>query len=282
MENVQSIERYLQRVPKAELHVHLEGSIRPSTLLTLAQRNNVILPVSNLAEMREWFRFRDFPHFIEIYSAITRCLKTAEDYELIAYEFGVEMARQHVRYAEVTVSPSTHRYSLGLAHDTFFGGLNAGRERAQQEFGVHIQWVFDIVRGIPDETERRRRAEYTTAAAIEAINDGVVALGLGGYERDYPPEQFAGWFDRALSAGLHSVPHAGETVGPRASGAHYSRWEQNVSAMVSVRSRTRNWWPIWLPIVCHWRYVRSATFLWASTRTLRATRYRFYTRLAYR
>ncbi len=212
--HTQAIERYLQLVPKAELHVHLEGSIHPSTLLTLARRNNVTMPVSTLAEMREWFRFRDFPHFIEIYSAITQCLKTAEDYELIAYEFGVEMARQHVRYAEVTVSVSTHRYALGIAHDTFFGGLNAGRERAQREFGVEIQWVFDIVRDIPDEIARRRRAEYTTAAAIEAINDGVVALGLGGYEVGYPPEQFAGWFDRALAAGLHSVPHAGETVGP--------------------------------------------------------------------
>ena len=214
MENTQSIERYLQLVPKAELHVHLEGSIRPSTLLTLARRNNVTMPVSTLAEMREWFRFRDFPHFDEIYSAITRCLKTAEDYELIAYEFGVEMARQHVRYAEVTVSVSTHRYTLGIAHDTFFGGLNAGRERARQEFGVEIQWVFDLLRGIPDETARRIRADYTTAAAIEAIHDGVVALGLGGYEVGYPPEQFAEWFDRALAAGLHSVPHAGETVGP--------------------------------------------------------------------
>lgn len=214
MEHTQSIERYLQLIPKAELHVHLEGSIRPSTLLTLARHNNVTLPVSTLAEMREWFRFRDFPHFIEVYSAITRCLKTAEDYELIAYEFGVEMARQHVRYAEVTVSVSTHRYVQNIAHDTFFGGLNVGRERARREFGVVIQWVFDIVRDIPDERERRRRAEYTTAAAIEAINDGVVALGLGGYEVGYPPEQFADWFDRALAAGLHSVPHAGETVGP--------------------------------------------------------------------
>lgn len=214
MEHIQAIERYLQLVPKAELHVHLEGSIHPSTLLTLARRNNVMLPVSTLEEMREWFRFRDFPHFIEVYSAITTCLKTAEDYELIAYEFGVEMARQHVCYAEVTLSVSTHRYSLGIAHDTFFGGLNAGRERARQEFGVEIQWVFDIVRGLPDEADRHRRAEYTTAAAIEAIHDGVVALGLGGYEVGYPPEQFADWFDRALSAGLHSVPHAGETVGP--------------------------------------------------------------------
>jgi aminodeoxyfutalosine deaminase len=214
MQTTRPIERYLQVVPKAELHVHLEGSIRPSTLLTLAQRNGVTLPFTTLTDMREWFRFRSFPHFVEVYFAISRCLKTPEDYALIAYEFGAEMAHQNVRYAEVTFSPSTHRYSLGIAHDAYFQGLTSGRERARRDFGVEMRWVFDIVRDIPDEAERRRRADYTTDVAIESIHDGVVALGLGGYERNYPPEQFAGWFDKALSAGLHSAPHAGEGDGP--------------------------------------------------------------------
>ncbi len=213
-ENTQAIEEYLQAVPKAELHVHLEGAIKPSTLLTLAQRNHVALPVSTLEEMREWFRFRNFPHFVEIFFAISRCLKTAEDYELIAYEFGAEMARQNVRYAEVTFSAGTHRHALGIPHDVYFHGLQTGRERARRDFGVEMRWVFDIVRDIKDEQERRRRAEFTTEVAIECMNDGVISLGLGGYELGYPPEQFASWFEKALSAGLHSVPHAGEGDGP--------------------------------------------------------------------
>jgi aminodeoxyfutalosine deaminase len=208
------IERYLHLIPKAELHVHLEGSIKPGTLLTLAQRNGVTLPASTLQEIEQWFRFRDFPHFIEIYLAITRCLKHEEDYELIAYEFGAEMARQNVRYAEVTFSPSTHRYELGITHDTYFRGLNAGRERARQEFGVEIRWVFDIVRNIEDEVDRRRRADYTTDVALESRQEGVISLGLGGLELGFPPEQFAHWFEKALSEGLHSVPHAGEGAGP--------------------------------------------------------------------
>ncbi len=214
MENIRPIDRYLQLVPKAELHVHLEGSIRPATLLTLAQRNNIALPVSALDEICDWFRFRDFPHFVEIFTVISSCLKTREDYELIAYEFGAEMARQHVRYAEVTFSPSTHCCSRGVEYDTYFSGLSAGRERARREFGVEMRWVFDIVRDIQGEVERQRRAEYTTSVAIESMQNGVVALGLGGYEHGYPPEQFASYFDRALSAGLHSTPHAGEGDGP--------------------------------------------------------------------
>ena len=214
MENNKYLECYLQAVPKAELHVHLEGSIRPSTLLTLARRNGVTLPVSTLEEIREWFRFRNFSHFVEIYLAVSSCLKTTEDYELITYEFGAQMAEQNVRYVEVTFSPSTHRYSMGITHDVYFTGLNTGREYARRDFGVEMRWVFDIARGIPDEAERRRQAEYTTAVAIESINDGVVALGLGGTERGYAPEQFAVWFEKALSVGLHSTPHAGEGDGP--------------------------------------------------------------------
>jgi aminodeoxyfutalosine deaminase len=214
MEREQRIKRYLQEAPKAELHVHLEGAIRPETLLALAKRNKVTLPVTTVEEAREWFKFRNFPHFVEIFFAISRCLKTADDYELIVYEFGAEMARQHVRYAEVTFSASTHEYSLGVPHDTYLRGLNKGRERAKASFGVEMRWVFDIVRDIPDATLRRKRAEYTTAVALEDMHEGVVALGLGGAEVGYPPEQFAPWFEQALAGGLHSTPHAGETVGP--------------------------------------------------------------------
>src|SRR5579884_1509910 len=124
------LESYLRAAPKAELHVHLEGSILPPTLLTLAQRNGVTLPAATEEELQRWFAFRDFAHFVEIYVAITGCLKTAADYELIAYEFGAEMARQNVRYAEVTFTPSTHELRFGIPHDVYFGGLTLGRERA--------------------------------------------------------------------------------------------------------------------------------------------------------
>jgi adenosine deaminase len=209
-----TFEHYVAAVPKAELHVHLEGSIQPATLLTLAERNGVHLPVQGVADLQNWFTFRDFKHFIEIYFEISSCLKTTEDYELIAYEFGATMATQNVRYAEVTFSPSTHHFSLGIPFDTFFSGLTRGRLRAQKEFGVEMRWIFDIVRDIPDEVQNSQRAAYTLAVAKEGMSDGVVALGLGGAEVGHPPEHFAVWFEKALEAGLHSAPHGGETVGP--------------------------------------------------------------------
>src|SRR5579859_697341 len=214
MMDTEFLKRYLDAVPKAELHVHLEGSIQPTTLLTLAQRNGVALPVTTLTELREWFTFRDFNHFIDIYFKISSCLKTAEDYELIAYEFGAMMAQQQVRYAEVTFSPSTHYFALGLPQEVYFAGLEQGRKRARADFGVEMRWIFDIVRNIEDEARSHLLADYVTSVAIEGKEHGVVALGLGGAEVGYPPERFTRQFERARGAGLHSVPHAGETVGP--------------------------------------------------------------------
>lgn len=201
---------YLQAAPKAELHVHLEGSIQPETLLKLARRHKVTLPADTLEGLRDWFRFRDFHHFIEVYVTITKCLRTVEDFELIVFEFGSELARQNARYAEVTFSPSNHKWINNVGQEIYMAGLSQGKARVWETFGVEINWVFDLVRNKPDPL----RAEYTTNVAIEGKAEGVVALGLGGLETGYPPEPFAPWFDRARAAGLHSAPHAGELAGP--------------------------------------------------------------------
>jgi aminodeoxyfutalosine deaminase len=208
-----SLDAYVRAAPKAELHVHLEGAIRPATLLELARRNRVDLPTDTVEGLQRWFVYRDFPHFIEIFVKSTSCLKTVEDYELIVYEFGAEMARQNVRYAEVTFSPSTHAW-LGNPHDIWFTGLTRGRERAERELGVRIRWEFDIVRTQSDASTLIPKAEYALGAAIDGRADGVVTLGLGGNEAGGPPEPFAPFFERARAAGLRSSPHAGEHAGP--------------------------------------------------------------------
>jgi aminodeoxyfutalosine deaminase len=214
VESGENIGRYLAAIPKAELHVHLEGAIRPETLLTLAKGHHVDLPAKNLEELRQWFVFRNFAHFGDIFLSIPQCLKTSEDYELITYEFAQEMNRQNIRYSEVTFSAGNHRYLYGIDHDVYFSGLKRGLMRAKEDFGVEIQWVFDIVRDVADYGENRKRADYTTQVAIESADEGLVALGLGGNEDGHPPEQFARLFEKARSAGLHSVPHTGEFAGP--------------------------------------------------------------------
>lgn len=209
-----SVEEYLRLAPKAELHVHLEGSIKPATLLKLAERNRVELPATTERDVREWFTYHDFDHFIEIYVTVSRCLASEEDFELIAYELGEEMAAQNVRYAEVTFTPSTHGLGRGVPYDTYFRGLATGRKRVRDAFGIEIEWVFDMDYYVADLDRTRRVAEYTLSAALDGKSDGVVALGLGGVEIGHAFEHLAPYFERARAAGLHTAPHAGEIVGP--------------------------------------------------------------------
>ena len=199
---------FARRLPKVELHVHLEGSIRPATLLQLAQRNGVRLPAQDEEGLRDFYRFRDFAHFIEVYVAITGCLRTPDDYRLIAYEFGSDCARQHIRYAEVTFTITTNIKYNGLRWQVILEGLNAGRAQARAEFGVDWGWVFDISRDDPGTQDR------VIEIALAARDEGVVALGLGGSEAEFPSELFERTFARARQASLPRVPHAGEHAGP--------------------------------------------------------------------
>lgn len=203
---------FFRVAPKAELHLHLQGCIRAATLLELARRNRVDVPAQTADELRQWFRFRDFRHFVETFAILRACLVDPDDYELVTYELGAELAAQHVRYAELTFTPGPEVY-LG-PRETFFDGLTRGRRRVQHDFGVELRWIFDIPRRTVTLHPDLPLLDFITDVAIDGRNDGVVALGLGGTENGYPPERFEPWFDRARAAGLHSAPHAGETAGP--------------------------------------------------------------------
>ncbi|MBI4218824.1 MAG: adenosine deaminase [Chloroflexi bacterium] len=213
--NVASPQVYIRAAPKAELHVHLEGTARAGTVLELARRHRVSLAVRTPSEMQQWFVYRDFSHFCEIYDAISSCLRTIDDYELLLYEFGAEMASQNIRYAEVALSAANHD-ERGISFDTYLEGLSRGRLRAQHDFGVDIRFIFDIARN-PEHNHRQaaRRADYTLRVAVEGMKDGVVALGLSGTEVGCPPHLYAPWFEKARESGLHSAPHAGEHAGPK-------------------------------------------------------------------
>lgn len=206
------LEAFIRAMPKVELHVHLEGSIRPRTLLELARRNNIILPAQTLDELREFYRFTDFAHFIRVYATIINCLQTPDDFALISEEFGATMAEQNIRYAEITWSPATHAGRLGVPFAHLLAGVNRGRETARQKYGVEMRWIVDIVRNLH---AKGFDGMETVEMAIEGRDHGVVALGLGGMENGFPPELFAAPFERARANGLHSIPHAGEADGPK-------------------------------------------------------------------
>jgi adenosine deaminase len=203
------IDRFIEQMPKAELHVHLEGAVLPETLLKLAAKHDVELPARDLDGIQDFYTFQDFDHFVRVYMKINDCLKTPEDVGLITEELGAEAARQNIRYVEVTISPGTLTYIHGFTFEEIYEQIKAGGERAGKKHGVRMQYVVDVIRDMPPPV-RKEGAEF----AIRHKDDGIVALGLGGTESRFPPEQFVDLFDMAYAAGLPSVPHAGETAGP--------------------------------------------------------------------
>lgn len=211
---------FIQAMPKAEIHVHLEGAIQPETLLTLAQRHKRLdaLPTTDIDGLRRWFTFTGFPHFVQIYLTISDLLRTPDDFALAVYACGADMAAQNIRYRELTFTPFTHTdlQSKGLTIADLLNGLEDGRRQAQRAFGVEMRWVFDI----PRNASFRKTSSYdpypaerTLAYALAGQEKGVVGFGLGGFEVGAPPEPFAHAFAAAKAAGLLSVPHAGETMG---------------------------------------------------------------------
>ncbi|HEY8459572.1 MAG TPA: adenosine deaminase [Blastocatellia bacterium] len=206
-----SLDAFIRRMPKVELHVHLEGSIRPETLLLLAERNKVTLPATMVEGLRDWYRFTDFPHFVEIYLAISSCIRSAEDIELIAREFLRGQAAQRILHSEVTFTPFTHYDSdRRIPFEDQIAALGRARDWAARELEISVGWVFDIVRNVRPIEHGLTVADW----AIRGIDRGVVALGLGGIEVGNPAELFQEAFARARAAGLPAVPHAGEIGGP--------------------------------------------------------------------
>jgi adenosine deaminase len=205
------LETFIRRMPKAEIHVHLEGSVRPATLLELARRNGVQPPAGDEAGLREFFLFRDFPHFIEVYIAVCSCLRTPEDFATIVRELGEDAAAQNIRYLEIHFNPETNVRKRGLDFHQMLAGMNRGRAEARERWGVEMRWIADGVRD--SETSPYSVTQTVDWIAPLSADDGVVALGLGGNEVGYPPAPFVADFARAREAGLHTVAHAGETTG---------------------------------------------------------------------
>lgn len=200
---------FIAGLPKAELHVHHVGAASPAIVAELAARHEGSTPVPADADLlAEFFTFRDFAHFIEVYLAVVDLIRDPEDLWALTYGVGRDLAAQHVRYAELTVTPYSHLIR-GFAAPEFCEVIEDARRKVAADFGTTLRWCFDI----PGE-EGIRAAEATLKVALEQQPDGLVSFGLGGPEIGVGRSQFAPYFSAARAAGLHSVPHAGETTGP--------------------------------------------------------------------
>lgn len=202
------LDAFIAGLPKAELHVHHVGSASPRIVATLAARHSDSPVPTDPEALADFFTFRDFAHFIEVYLSVVDLIRDSEDVRLLTYEVARDMARQNIRYAELTVTPYSS-VRRGIPDAAFVEAIEDARKAAEAELGVVLRWCFDI----PGEAGLEAAAE-TARIACDLRPEGLVSFGLGGPEVGVARPQFKPYFDRAIAAGLRSVPHAGETTGP--------------------------------------------------------------------
>lgn len=192
------------RIPKIELHVHLEGAIPHATLFALIQKYGGDPSVPDVSALARRFEYRDFPQFIEAWSWKNQFLREPEDFTLIAAGMARDMAEQNIRYAEAFFSPSLFVHH-GLTVQEVARAIRAGLARVP---AIEVALIADLVRDYgPD-------AEIVTLAKLKEVRElGVIGIGIGGSEHAYPPRPFKGVYEAARSAGFHTTVHAGEAAG---------------------------------------------------------------------
>lgn len=197
----------IEKMPKAELHIHLEGATDAETVWEMAGRNGVTLPARSLREWREFYRFRDFAHFIAVYTAAAGTMRTMEDWALMVERFLRSQAHQNVRYSEVFLSCS---FQLGkLSAEEWLRTLGEAAAVGEKKHGSRVRFIADIARELPETAPRV--LEFASKGKQTGL---IVGIGLGGPEVGHPPERFAEVYAEARRRGLRVVAHAGETVGP--------------------------------------------------------------------
>ncbi len=209
-----AIEPFLRRLPKAELHLHLEGTIRPETVVELSRRHDKI-PLT-IEQARAFYNFTDFTGFIMGFRSVTERLVTPEDYALVATRMMEDLAAQGVVHAEVYISIGViylWRNHAEGAVEPIFAALEAAREEATKRLGLSLYWIFDAVRHFPPGQAER---VFRDAARLRRQYPSIIGIGLGGDERQCGSEPFRAMYAEAAEQGLRLTNHAGETTGPEA------------------------------------------------------------------
>ncbi|MEO6803216.1 MAG: adenosine deaminase [Granulicella sp.] len=200
---------WLRNLPKAELHLHLEGTILPETLVSLSQRNDP-QPLT-LEAAKKLYVYTDFPSFLMSFKAVSERLHTPADYELITYDMVRALAYQGVVHAEVYISYGILYHFGRLDVDEVTAAIERGRLRAENEFGTTVLWIIDAVRHFGAE---EAAVVFRKAAQLRHQYPSIVGIGIGGDEARGPADQFRDLYAEAKAAGLRLTAHAGESTGP--------------------------------------------------------------------
>ena len=201
------MEKLIKGIPKAELHLHIEGSLEPELMFELAERNGVELPYSSVEEVRQAYQFSDLQSFLDIYYAGAGVLQQTEDFYDLTWAYLERMHSEHVRHVEIFFDPQTHT-DRGISINTVITGIYNALDDAREQFGITSFLILCFLRHLSEES-----ALATLEAALP-FRDWIEGIGLDSSEVGFPPENFERAFARAAENGLRKVAHAGEEGPP--------------------------------------------------------------------
>jgi adenosine deaminase len=201
------LERFIERIPKAELHIHIEGSLEPELMFELARRNRVTVPYKSVDEVCKAYKFSNLQSFLQVYYQGMRVLVTERDFYDLTWAYLSKVQSQNVRHSEMFFDPQAHT-GRGIAFETVICGIHHAMLDAEQRLGISSKLIMCFLR---DQSEEAAMATLEQALPFK---DRMVAVGLDSAEVGHPPEKFTRVFDRARAEGFLTVAHAGEEGPP--------------------------------------------------------------------
>ncbi len=230
-------------LPKAELHLHIEGTLEPELAFALAERNGVTLPYATTDELRRAYQFEDLQSFLDLYYALMAVLRTEEDFAELADAYLARAAAQGVRHAEIFFDPQAHT-ARGVPIGTVIEGLNRALERSEETHGISTQLILCFLRDLSAE------AALGTLDAARPYLHRISAIGLDSAEVGHPPAKFREVYEAATALGLRKVAHAGRRGRRSTSGRRwtFSAWSGSTTGCAAWR--TRSWWRGWSRTGC--------------------------------
>ena len=201
------MEEFIKNLPKAELHLHIEGTLEPEMMFELAQRNNIELPYNSVSEVKEAYNFEDLESFLDIYYQGSQVLQKEQDFYDLTWAYLEKAAMQNVRHAEIFFDPQSHT-DRGIAFETAYRGIYGALQDGKAKFGISSQLILSFLRHLSQEQA------FPTLEQALPYKDTMVAVGLDSAEQGNPPSKFKEVFNRAQAEGFLTVAHAGEEGPP--------------------------------------------------------------------
>ena len=202
-----AVEEFLRKLPKVEMHLHIEGTLEPELMFQLAARNRVKIPFASVEEVRRTYEFTNLQSFLDIIYAGADVLRTERDFHDLAWAYFARVAAQNLRHAEIFFDPQTHT-DRGIAFDTVIDGLTTARARAEKTLGITSSLILCFLRHLSAD------AAMATLESAIPHRERILGVGLDSSEAGHPPSKFAKVFDRARAEGFLPVAHAGEEGPP--------------------------------------------------------------------